>query len=110
MTPDGRAVGWNLVAGVNDGERNSERAIWVDGEPFEPGPVVFDPDLGHIDFGADDGGGRLGFEGEAERVAKENLGYLKFSYRQPFGTFSGSLAGIELASGLGVMEHHDALW
>jgi len=110
VTPDGRAVGWNLVEGVNDGERNSERAIWVDGEPFEPGPVSFDPGLGHIDFAADDGGGRLGFEGEAERVAKENLGYLKFRYRQPFGTFSGSLAGVDLASGIGVMEHHDALW
>ena len=28
---DGREVGWNLVSGVNDPERGSERAIWVDG-------------------------------------------------------------------------------
>ena len=32
-------------------------------------------------------------------------------YRAPFGTFSGTLpGGIELARGLGVMEHHRALW
>jgi hypothetical protein len=104
---DGRPVGWNLVAGVNDPERNSERAIWVEGEPFEPGPVTFDDDLGWIDFAE---GGRMAFEGEAERRAHENLGLVKFDYKQPFGSFSGSLAGIELGSALGVMEFHDALW
>ncbi len=38
-TGDGRSVGWNLVSGINDPPQRSERAIWVDGEPFEPGPV-----------------------------------------------------------------------
>ncbi len=109
-TSDGRAVGWNLVSGVNDPERGSERAVWVDGEPFEPGPVAFDPGLRAIDFGPGDGGGRLGFEPEAERRAADNLVLVRSSYRQPFGRFRGSLAGFELASGLGVMEHHDALW
>ena len=104
---DGRAVGWNLVAGVNDPERNSERAVWVDGEPFEPGPVSFDPDLGWIDFAE---GGRLSFQAEAERQAHENLGLIRFDYRQPFGSFGGTLPGIELDSALGVMEFHDALW
>lgn len=104
---DGRAVGWNLVSGVNDPRTNSERAIWVDGDTFEPGPVSFDDDLGGIGF---DDGSRLGFSAEAERSASENLKLVRFSYRQPFGTFSGSVAGIPLASGLGVMEHHDALW
>ena len=33
---DGRALAWNLVEGVNDPPSNSERAIWVDGEPDEP--------------------------------------------------------------------------
>jgi hypothetical protein len=106
-TPDGRALGWNLVSGVNDGETGSERAVWVDGEPFEPGPVSFAPDLGSIGFAE---GGRLEFEAEAERHATENLRIVRFEYRQPFGSFSGSLAGIEIASGIGVMEHHDALW
>jgi hypothetical protein len=107
VTVDGRAVGWNLVSGINDPEQGSERAIWVDGEPHEPGPVRFDDDLGGIDFAE---GSRLAFEPEAERRASENLGLIRFDYRQPFGAFSGLLAGIDLASAHGVMEHHDALW
>ena len=32
-------------------------------------------------------------------------------YRQPFGTFSGTLPnGVELAEGYGVMESHDVTW
>ncbi len=33
-------------------------------------------------------------------------------YRQPFGTFAGTLpgGGPELAAGYGVMEWHDVLW
>lgn len=108
-TTDGRAVGWNLVEGVNDPAVGSERAIWVDGEDGirEPGPVSFDEDLGGISFGS---GRRLDFSGEAERTRTENKGYVRYSYRQPFGTFSGSLDGLELASGIGVMEFHDAVW
>ncbi len=104
---DGRAVGWNLVSGVNDPPANSERAIWLDGEPTEPGPVSFDGDLGGIGF---EDGSRLAFTPEAERRASESLGPLKFEYRQPFGAFTGNLGGVELADGWGVMEHHDALW
>jgi hypothetical protein len=104
---DGRSVGWNLVEGVNDPSERSERAIWVDGDPFEPGPVKFDA-LDAITF---DDSSRLEFAGEAERRAKQNLGLVRYSYRQPFGTFRGTLAGgLELEQGLGVMEHHDALW
>ena len=104
---DGRAIGWNLVAGVNDPERGSERAIWIDGEPIaEPGPVSFDGFDG-IDL-AD--GSRLDFSAEAERARKENRLVARFTYRQPFGTFTGALAGIELASAIGVMESHDAVW
>jgi uncharacterized protein DUF2804 len=106
---DGRAVGWNLVAGVNDPERGSERAIWIEGEDGtrEPAPVSFDEDLGGIAFA---GGERLDFTAEAERSRSENKVIVRYSYRQPFGTFAGSLDGIELASGLGVMESHDAIW
>ena len=104
---DGRAVGWNLVSGINDPPTGSERAIWVEGEPYEPGPVVFDPDLGRIGFG--DGSG-LAFAPEAERKSRQNLGLIAYDYRQPFGTFSGSADGIELASAIGVMEYHYARW
>lgn len=105
---DGREVGWNLVEGVNDPPERSERAIWVAGEeqPREPGPVSFEG-LDAVVFGS---GSRLEFAAEAERRASENKLLVKYSYVQPFGTFGGSLDGIELASGIGVMEHQDATW
>jgi hypothetical protein len=104
---DGRSVGWNLVRGINDPPKRSERAIWIDGEPTEPGPVEFEG-LDAIGF---DDGSRLAFAAECERQRDERLPFVRYSYRQPLGTFSGTLpGGITLASGLGVMEHHDAQW
>jgi Protein of unknown function (DUF2804) len=104
---DGRRVAWNLVEGVNDPPTGSERAIWLDGEPFEPGPVAFEG-LAAIDF-AD--GARLAFAAEAERRREENRLVVRSRYRQPFGRYAGSVpGGLELADGLGVMEHHDARW
>jgi len=36
---------------------------------------------------------------------------MRSRYRQPFGTFRGTLpGGIELAQGYGVMEEHDVRW
>jgi hypothetical protein len=105
-TTDGREVGWNLVSGINDPPQRSERAIWVDGEPSEPGPVSFE-DLSAIALD----GGRLEFTAEAERRKEEKRAFVKYSYRQPFGRFTGTLpGGLELARGFGVMEHHDARW
>ncbi len=105
-TTDGRAVGWNLVSGINDPPQGSERAIWVDGEPTEPGPATFEG-VAAIDVD----GARLSFAAEAERSKEESKPWAKYSYRQPFGTFSGSLpGGLQLATGFGVIEHHDAHW
>ena len=104
---DGRALAWNLVEGINDPPRHSERAIWVDGEPYEPAPVRFDGTAA-VEFGA--GHGRLEFSAESERARDENFVLVRSRYRHRFGGFSGSLDGIELASGLGVMEEHDAVW
>jgi len=40
-----------------------------------------------------------------------NLLVMRSHYRQPFGTFAGTLpGGVELAEGYGVMEEHDVLW
>jgi hypothetical protein len=104
---DGRPVAWNLVEGINDPEIGSERAIWISGEPFEPAPVAFEG-LEAIGF-AD--GSRLAFTAEAERSRAERRLGVSYRYRQPFGTFIGTLpGGIALAAGLGVMEHHDAVW
>jgi hypothetical protein len=100
---DGRALAWNLVEGVNDPPANSERTVWLDGEASESPPVVFATDLSRV--------GGLRFQAEATRERNENLLLVRSRYRQPFGTFSGSLPGdIELAEGYGVMEDHEAWW
>jgi hypothetical protein len=106
--PEGVPLAWNLVSGVNDPPVGSERAVWVDGRPHEVAPVRFDADLSRV-TGED--GRELRFHAEAERSRSENLVIFKSDYRAPFGTFSGALPdGIALARGLGVMEHHRALW
>jgi hypothetical protein len=107
-SPEGVAVGWNLVAGVNDPPSGSERAVWAGGEPREAPPVAFTADLDRISC-VD--GSEIHFNAEAERSRRENLLIVKSDYRAPFGTFSGILpGGVALARGLGVVEHHRALW
>ena len=102
---DGRPVAWNLVEGINDPPTGSERAIWIDGEPAEPPPVRFSGE--GIDLAE---GERLAFAGESEHVHNENYLLIRSDYRHRFGRFAGALGGVELASGLGVMEEHDARW
>ena len=103
---DGQAVAWNLVDGINDPEQRSERGIWLGGVPHEPRPVAFAA-LDAIEF---DDGARLAFEGESERVRNDNLLIVRSRYRHRFGTFSGSLDGVELSEAFGVMEEHEAVW
>jgi len=107
VAADGRNVGWNLVSGINDPIENSERAIWIDGDPVEPAPVVFEG-LEAVRF---QDGGRLQFEfGGAERKRTDNFGLIRSDYIHRFGTFKGQLDEIELESAAGVMEEHDAKW
>jgi hypothetical protein len=105
-TKDGRAVAWNLVEGINDPPERSERTIWVDGTPTEPAPVSFDG-LEGIRFAE---GAELRFASESERARNDNLLIFRSRYRHLFGSFSGSVPGLELNSGFGVMEQHDAVW
>lgn len=106
--PNGEAVAFNLVEGVNDPPEGSERAIWIDGVAHEAPPVRFAADL--LTIAAEDGS-LLRFAPEAERRRRENLLLVRSDYRAPFGCFSGTLPGnIELAQALGVVEHHRARW
>jgi hypothetical protein len=104
----GERVGWNLVTGVNDSGRDSERAVWIDGTPFEPGPVTFSPDLARVEFSE---GGSLEFSEWAAREDSTNFLLVRSAYRQPFGTFTGSFpGGLKLAEAFGVVEVHDVHW
>jgi hypothetical protein len=103
---EGRPLAWNLVEGINDPPQGSERAIWVDGQPQEPPPCRFDA-MGTIDI---DAAGALRFAPESDHARDDNYLLFRSRYRHRFGSFTGSLAGCELATGLGVMEEHDALW
>lgn len=103
---DGRTVAWNLVEGINDPPQDSERAVWIEGEPHEPAPVTF-RGMEAVEFAA---GEPLEFTQECERARNENFLLVRSRYKHRFGSFTGSLDGIQLAEGLGVMEKHDALW
>jgi hypothetical protein len=100
---DGRAVAWNLVEGVHDAPRASERTVWVDGEPHEVEPLAFTEDLSAV--------GGLRFTEWSAREDHTNRLVMRSDYRQPFGSFEGELpGGLELESGYGVMEWHDVRW
>jgi Protein of unknown function (DUF2804) len=100
---DGRRVAWNLVEGVHDAPRASERTVWVDGAPHEVEPVEFAADLSAV--------GGLRFTEWSAREDHTNRLVMRSDYRQPFGSFSGALpGGLELESGYGVMEWHDVRW
>ena len=104
----GERVAWNLVTGVHDAPTESERTLWVDGRASEVGPVEFAEDLSRVSFSD---GGSLAFEEWSARVDNTNLGFFRNVYRQPFGTFSGTLpGGLRLTEGYGVMERHEARW
>jgi hypothetical protein len=105
---DGTPLAWNLVSGVNDPPRGSERAVWVDGLPREAPPVEFAADLSLLRC-AD--GSELRFSAESERARRDRFVILASDYRAPFGSFAGELPGhVALARGFGVMEHHRARW
>jgi hypothetical protein len=109
---DGRSLAWNLVAGVNDPPRESERTIWLGGVPIEVGPAAcFAEDLSTVET---DDGVDLRFAAEAIRERRENLLLVRSAYRQPFGTFGGVVPShggpLALAEGWGVMEEHTAVW
>ena len=92
---DGRLVGWNLVEGVNDPPARSERASGSSATRTSASrPRSASTASTRVGF---ESGERLTFTAEAERAANEDNFLVKYCYRQPFGSFSGSLDGIELA-------------
>lgn len=104
----GRSVAWSVIVGLNDPRHNSERTVWVDGVAQEVGTVSFADDLSFFAFRD---GAVVQFQEEAARSRRDNLLLVRSAYRQPFGTFSGTLpGGIQLREAYGVMEWHEAVW
>ncbi len=104
----GVPVGWNLVTGLNDGPVASERSVWCGDRGHEVAPVTFAEDLSSVAFAE---GGALRFTSEAVRERHDRLPGLRSDYRQPFGTFDGTLPGVgPFTDGFGVMERHIARW
>ena len=105
---DGRIAVWNAIVGLNDTPPMIENTLWLDGAPQPIGPVTFAPDLSEVRF-AD--GSALRFRPEAERASTVDLWVIRSAYRQPFGTFTGTLpGGLDVDCGYGVMEDHRAVW
>jgi hypothetical protein len=105
---DGRALAWNLVTGLHDAPDCSERSVWIGGQAAEVGPVEFAGDLSAVRFSD---GGSVAFTEWSAREDRTNAVLLRSWYRQPFGTFTGTLpGGLVLAEGYGVMESHDVWW
>ncbi|WP_147264156.1 DUF2804 family protein [Desertihabitans brevis] len=105
---DGRLAAWSLIVGLNDTLPHIENTLWLDGVPQALGPVRFEPDLSAVHLAE---GGTLRFSAEAERASTTDLFVVRSAYRQPFGTYTGTLpGGLQLTGGVGVMEDHTALW
>ena len=105
---DGRAVGWIWSRGSTTRRAAASGRSGSRASPRRASPPRCASRASTRSPSTD--GSRLGFTAEAERAKDENLLVVRYSYRQPFGTLSGSLDGIELAEGIGVMEHQDAIW
>jgi hypothetical protein len=116
---DGRAAGLNLTRNVNrDDARYNENALWLDGRLHSLGPARFEFDshdlLAPWRLGTDDDAVELTFVPHGERKENTNLGVVRSSFHQPYGTFSGTVkaAGetVRFDDLWGVCEDHQAAW
>lgn len=109
-TETGQSVGFNLVAGFNEGREN---AVWIDGSPQAVGTATFETtplESGapwHVRTACETVALTLTVEGY--RAQDIDIGLLRSQYHQPIGRWSGHIDGREV-TGAGVAEHHLARW
>ncbi|MDY0001588.1 MAG: DUF2804 domain-containing protein [Polyangia bacterium] len=116
---DGRAIAMNLTENPNEqDDRWNENGIWVDGwlHRLDRARFHFDEQdlLRPWHLSSVDGAVDLTFTPQGERQEHLDLGLVKSTFHQPWGTFAGRLrvAGesIDIADFFGVCEDHDARW
>ncbi|QSP96263.1 DUF2804 domain-containing protein [Marinobacter salinisoli] len=116
--PDGRSLGLNLAAGVNE-TGVTENALWLDGRCLKLGIARFDFDRQQPGkqwrVTTDDGRVDLMFEPAGVRQERLNVFVLASNFRQFIGTFSGFITHeggerLAIASMRGLMEDHYARW
>lgn len=116
--PNGRSLGLNLAAGVNE-TGMTENALWLDGHCQKLGAARFGFD--RYSPGSDwhvttvDGRVDLHFVPARARTEKLNAGILASNFRQYVGTFNGTVTDesgnrIEVQGLQGLMEDHFARW
>lgn len=105
-TAGGRPVGFNLVAGFNDGLEN---AVWLDGSPRSVGEATFEIDGSRWRVRTDCGRVDATLHLEGRRREDVDAGLVASSYDQPIGRWSGSVCGHDVDC-VGVAERHRALW
>jgi len=102
----------NLSEGFLQGE--GENAVWIDGEPLAVGPASFsfqpETPLEAWTIKSADGSVDLVFTPEGYRAQTVDLKLIASKYVQPFGTFSGTVHGVEVNDLPGVAEDHAARW
>lgn len=114
---DGRRLGFNLAAGVNE-TGVSENALWLDGKRHKVDMVLFEFDrfdkAGGWRLRSNDGQLDLRFTPAGTRCEKQNKILVVSNFTQFFGTFSGTIKladeTIELDQAWGFTEDHYAKW
>ncbi len=122
--PKGRRIAVNLTHNVNtDDARYHENAIWIDGRMQRLSPASFNFRQDRIldDWHLNSAGAEvdLTFRPRGKRAENLNLGLVRSSFQQPWGTFRGSLYPTGTGTGseeipvedlFGVCEDHDSYW
>ena len=114
---DGRRLGFNLAAGVNE-TGTSENALWLDGKMYKIDMVDFQFDRYHPNHAwamrSNDGMIQLHFEPKGQRKEKMNVVVAASNFTQHFGQYYGEIhlpdEVITLDGEWGFSEDHYAKW
>ncbi len=114
---DGTAIGLNLSAQVYDDEKGHsvENALWLNGVVQPLSGVRFEvpsnPKTGRWAIRSIDGDEvDIEFEPLGAREEHSNFGLVRTDFIQPYGRFSGHVAGHDMAGCFGVVESHRSVW